>query len=107
MLKKLVSIFLCFSFAFGGTSAKPQKAKAAAVAAGAASGSIVGVVGIVVGAVAGLGIYVASEHSKRGSTNPANKSKHEKGQARKKRDKFGGEKGDARRQSRSGKRRRK
>ena len=45
-----------------------------------------------------------SEHKKRGSTNPSNRNKHEAGQARKNRDN-GNEKGDARRQDRSNKRR--
>ena len=38
-----------------------------------------------------------SEHHKKGTTNPSNKSKHQKGQKRKQTDKMGGEKGDARR----------
>ena len=45
-----------------------------------------------------------SEHKKRGSTNSSNRNKHEAGQARKNRDN-GNEKGDARRQNRSNKRR--
>ena len=43
-----------------------------------------------------------AEHKKRGTTNPANLPKHEKGQARKKKDNKG-EKGDARREDRSNK----
>jgi RHS repeat-associated protein len=37
------------------------------------------------------------EHSKRGSNNPSNLPKHQKGKRRKKKDAYGGEKGDARR----------
>ncbi|WP_255882544.1 RHS repeat-associated core domain-containing protein [Ruminococcus sp. zg-921] len=44
------------------------------------------------------------EHSKKGTTNKANKARHEKGQARKKLDQKG-EKGDERREDRSNKRR--
>ena len=44
-----------------------------------------------------------SEHHKRGTTNPANRNKHQKGQARKGRDQ-GGEKGDARRHGNPNKR---
>ena len=47
----------------------------------------------------------ATEHKKKGTTNPANKGKHEKGKARKNRDNRN-EKGDARRKDRSNKRRR-
>ena len=49
-------------------------------------------------------IVLSSEHHKRGTTNPANKNKHQNGQSRKIRD-AGNEKGDLRRQSRSNKRR--
>ena len=38
-----------------------------------------------------------AEHQKKGTTNPANKPKHQKGQKRKQTDAFGGEKGDVRR----------
>lgn len=47
-----------------------------------------------------FGMY--AEHSKKGTTNPANKNKHQKGQSRKQRDNRG-EKGDARREDRSNK----
>ena len=40
---------------------------------------------------------VEEEHRKKGTTGEANRNKHEEGKARKKRDKQGGEKGDARR----------
>ena len=43
---------------------------------------------------------MSSEHKKKGSTNPANREKHEKGQAAKDKGKKGGEKGDARRPGR-------
>ena len=48
---------------------------------------------------------IAAEHHKRGTTNPSNRNKHEEGQSRKKKDKFG-EKGDARRKKNPNKRRR-
>lgn len=49
-------------------------------------------------------IYLMNEHRKRGTTNRANLEKHQQGQARKKMDKKGGEKGDKRRpQDRSNK----
>lgn len=44
-----------------------------------------------------------SEHKKKGTTNPSNRNKHEKGQKRKQKDN-GGEKGDARRQPNPNKR---
>ena len=47
---------------------------------------------------------MASEHHKRGTTNPSNKAKHENGQARKQRDK-NGEKGDVRHKPNPNKRR--
>lgn len=50
-------------------------------------------------------VVLDSEHRKKGTTNPANKNKHQKGQTRKQKDKHGGERGDQRRpQDRSNKR---
>ena len=49
-------------------------------------------------------VVCEEEHKKRGTTNPANKNKHQNGQARKNRDK-GKEKGDARRKPNPNKRR--
>ncbi len=49
-------------------------------------------------------IIFSAEHRKKGTTNPANRAKHEKGQARKQRDQIG-EKGDARRKPNPNKRR--
>ena len=50
------------------------------------------------GGSSGNNNYVGySEHNKKGTTNPLNKSKHQKGQKRKQNDKRGGEKGDVRR----------
>jgi len=49
-------------------------------------------------------IALYSEHNKKGTTNPANRNKHEKGQTRKQRD-SGKEKGDARRRGNPNKRR--
>jgi RHS repeat-associated protein len=43
------------------------------------------------------GITQYGEHKNKGTTNPANKNKHEEGDARRKRDNPGGEKGDKRR----------
>ena len=51
---------------------------------------------IVAGAVT-IGTIMLAEHHKRGTTNPANKQKHQRGQKRKQIDSYGGEKGDARR----------
>ena len=48
-------------------------------------------------------ILAYKEHSKKGTTNPANRKKHQEGQARKKRD-HGGEKGDLRRRGNPNKR---
>ena len=47
---------------------------------------------------------IGAEHHKKGTTNPANRKKHEQGQARKQRDNHG-EKGDARRTPNPNKRR--
>ena len=58
---------------------------------------------IVSGIVAIGSLMFASEHHKKGTTNPANKAKHQKGQKRKQTDKYGGEKGDARRTPRKDK----
>jgi RHS repeat-associated protein len=48
-------------------------------------------------------VIQAAEHQKKGTTNPANKAKHERGQSRKQKD-SGGEKGDARRKPNPNKR---
>ena len=59
----------------------------------------------IIAGVAAIGsmIMLATEHHKKGTTNPANKQKHQKGQKRKQTDKYGGEKGDARRTPRKDK----
>ena len=49
-------------------------------------------------------VLLMAEHRKKGTTNPANKNKHQRGQARKQADN-GGEKGDARRKPNPNKRR--
>ncbi len=57
-------------------------------------------------AAASAAIIYMAEHKKKGTTNPANRAKHERGQKRKQNDSFGGEKGDARRSPRKDKRKR-
>ena len=61
---------------------------------------------IIAGAAAAASIIYMAEHRKKGTTNPANRAKHERGQKRKQDDSFGGEKGDARRTPRKDKRKR-
>ena len=80
-----------------------------AIAIGAGVGSVAGPPGAAVDAVVGVVItaaiiIVAAEHANKGTKNPANKNKHERGQACKERDKAGGEKGDARRKPNPNKR---
>ncbi len=53
--------------------------------------------------IAATGAILFAEHKRKGTTNPANLPKHQKGQKRKQTDKFGGEKGDARRTPRKDK----
>ena len=65
-----------------------------------AGGAAFGPAGVVIAAAAVVVVtgvvYLAAEHQKKGTTNPANRNKHENGQARKQKD-GGKEKGDARR----------
>ena len=71
--------------------------------AGATAGSVITVGKCVAGAAIGKGLLAAAEHHKKGTTNPSNQSKREKGQSRKQRDQ-GGEKGDVRRRPNPNKR---
>lgn len=57
----------------------------------------------IVAGIAAVGTIMFAEHTKKGTTNPANLPKHQKGQKRKQTDKFGGEKGDSRRTPRKDK----
>lgn len=57
----------------------------------------------IIAGVAAIGTIMFAEHHKKGTTNPSNLPKHQKGQKRKQTDKYGGEKGDARRTPRKDK----
>ena len=75
----------------------------AAIAISVGSALLVKAAPYIITGVAAIGAIMFAEHHKKGTTNPSNLSKHEKGQKRKKTDKFGGEKGDTRRTPRKDK----